>query len=88
MYTFLGYMDVHDEQYYNYYPLYEYIDSKFIAIDDVKNLFPEHGNFAIYKKKYYDIEDKIKREEFCVLTLDDDDIQENKNYNLYAHEYK
>lgn len=81
MYTFLGYMDVYDEQYYNYYPLYEYIDSKFIAIDDVKNLFPEHGNFAVYKKKYYDIEDKIKRKEFCVLTLDDDDIQENKNYN-------
>lgn len=90
MYTFLGYMDVHDEQYYNYYPLYEYIDSKFIAIDDVKNLFPEHGNFAIYKKKYYDIEDKIKREEFCVLTLDDDDIQENKNYNgdFYTSHFK
>lgn len=77
----MGYRDVYDEQYYNFYPLYEYIDNKFVAIDDAEERFPKHGNFAVYKSKYYDIEDKIMKREFCVLTLDDDDIQENKNYN-------
>lgn len=90
MYTFLGYMDVYDEQYYNFYPLYEYIDNKFVAIDDAEERFPEHGNFAVYRSRYYDIEDKIMKREFCVLTLDESDIQENKNYNgdFYTSHFK
>ncbi len=90
MYTFLGYMDVYDEQYYNFYPLYEYIDNKFVAIDDAEERFPEHGNFAVYKSRYYDIEERIMKREFCILTLDESDIQENKNYNgdFYTSHFK
>ncbi len=83
-------MDVYDEQYYNFYPLYEYIDNKFVAIDDAEERFPEHGNFAVYKSRYYDIEERIMKREFCILTLDESDIQENKNYNgdFYTSHFK
>ena len=83
-------MDVYDEQYYNFYPLYEYIDNKFVAIDDAEERFPEHGNFAVYKSRYYDIEERIMKREFCILTLDESDIQENENYNgdFYTSHFK
>ena len=81
MATYFGYMDVYDEyynKYYNFYPLYIHENNKFIKIENVEELFPEHGNFAIYKNKYYDVEDKIAKREFFILDLDEDDIQENK----------
>lgn len=81
MKTFLGYMDSYDEQYYNFYPLYEYIDGCFIQIENVEEIYPEHGNFAIFKNRYYEIENDILKREFCIIKLDDEDIQENRKYN-------
>ncbi len=80
MRIFLGYMDSYDETFYNFYPLYENINGKFNLIENAESVFPNHGNFAIFKSRGYDVESQIKKREFCVLKLEDTDIQPNTNY--------
>ena len=85
MKTYLGYMDSYDEKYYNFYPVYEYDNSEFIKIENIEEIFPNHGNFAIFTKdRYYDKETDIKKREFCIITLDESDIIENINPNTGA----
>lgn len=92
MKTYLGYMDSYDELFYNFYPVYEYDNSNFVKIENIEEVFPNHGNFAIYSKdRYYDKETDIKKREFCIITLDDTDITENINTNtglLNSSNYK
>lgn len=92
MKTYLGYMDSYDEMFYNFYPVYEYDDSEFIKIENIEEVFPNHGNFAVYsKERYYDKETDIKKREFCIITLDNDDITQNINTNtglLNSSNYK
>lgn len=82
MNTYLGYMDSYDEIFYNFYPLYEYIDSEFVKIENAEEVFPNHGNFAVQSRvRYYDKETDIKKREFCILTLEEDDVLQNINSN-------
>lgn len=82
MKTYLGYMDGYDETFYNFYPLYEYRNYEFVKIENIEEVFPNYGNFAVYSKdRYYDKETDIKKREFCVISLEDDDIFQNINSN-------
>ena len=82
MKTYLGYMDSYDEIFYNFYPLYEYNNSEFVKIENAEEIFPNHGNFAVQSRdRYYDKETDIKKREFCILSLEDDDVLQNINSN-------
>lgn len=79
MKTYLGYMDGIEEQYYNFFPIYEYNGSEFIKIENTEEAFPYHGNLAVYSRGYYDKETDIKKREFCIINLEEFDITQNIN---------
>lgn len=83
MSVYLGYLDVsgsYSDKFYNFYPLYEYVGSRFEKLSNCEERFPEYGNFAVYSNdRYYDKEIDLKNREFCIIQLDENDITENIN---------
>lgn len=86
MNTYLGYVDIRtnnnfDNKYYNFYPQFEIIDGKAIAIENAKEQFPEYGNYRVLTYKGFIFEDNFKNKEFCIIQLEDSDIEENLDWD-------
>lgn len=84
MITYLGYFDIRSTQsynykYYNFYPLYEIAEGKITPIENAKERFPEYGNYNAFGYLGFDFEEYFRNKEFCIIQLEDEDIQENRN---------